>query len=248
MRNRPAKANMLYGIRAVIEAIEAGRDLERIFIQKGLKGDLIKELYNLLPGLTVPLSTVPIERINKFTGKNHQGVVAFLSPIKYQPFEELVTSTFESGESPFFLVLDRITDVRNFGALARTAEACGVHGIIIPTKNAAQVNADAVKTSAGALNSIPVCRVERLSQAINFLKSSGLSTIACSEKGNQTLPDAKIELPVALILGSEEDGISPEVLKLSDQICSIPMKGKIASLNVSAAGAIFMYEVARQSG
>jgi 23S rRNA (guanosine2251-2'-O)-methyltransferase len=248
MKHHPKTSNMLYGIRSVIEAIEAGRELERIFIQKGLKGELIKELYQLLPNLKVPVSTVPIERLNKFTRKNHQGVVAFLSPIKYQPFEELVTSVFESGEAPFFLVLDRITDVRNFGALSRTAEACGVHAIIIPTKNAAQVNADAVKTSAGALNTLPVCRVEKLEDAVRHLKASGLSTIACSEKGNQTLLDAKIELPVALILGSEEDGISPELLKLSDQICSIPMKGKIASLNVSAAGAIFMYEAIRQMG
>lgn len=237
---------MLYGIRSVMEAIEAGRDLERIFIQKNLKGELIKELYQLLPGLDIPLSTVPVERLNKITRKNHQGVVAFLSPIKYHPFEELVASTFESGQSPFFLVLDRITDVRNFGALARSAEACGVHGIIIPTKNAAQVNADAMKTSAGALNMLPVCRVEKLEQAVKFLKASGLSTIACSEKGNKSLMNATVETPVALILGSEEDGISPELLKLSDQICSIPMKGKIASLNVSAAGAIFMYEVVRQ--
>ena len=238
---------MIYGIRSVIEAIEAGRDLERIFIQKNLKGDLIRELLQRLPGTNSPVSKVPVERLNKFTMKNHQGVVAFISPVKYHALEELVTSIFEKGQDPFFLVLDRITDVRNFGALARTAEASGIHGIIIPTKNAAQINADAVKTSAGALNALPVCRVEKIESAVTYLKSSGLSIVSCSEKGNQSLLDTQIQKPVALVLGSEEDGVSPELLRISDQICYIPMQGRIASLNVSAAGAIFMYEVVRQN-
>jgi 23S rRNA (guanosine2251-2'-O)-methyltransferase len=247
MKSKPVSANMIYGIRSVIEAIEAGRDLERIFIQKNLKGELIRELIQKLPETKAPVSRVPVERLGKFTRKNHQGVVAFLSVVKYYRLEELVTRIFEQGESPFLLILDRITDVRNFGALARTAEATGVHGIVIPVKNAAQVNADAVKTSAGALNSLPVCRVDDPIEAVKYLKSSGLQVIACSEKGNRPISEVNISMPLGLILGSEEDGISPELLKIADQISMIPMTGKISSLNVSAAGAIFMYEAMRQN-
>lgn len=246
MREKSTHNNMIYGIRAVIEAIEAGRDLERIFIQKNLKGELIKELFDKLPGTQSPVSRVPIERLSKFTMKNHQGVVAFLSPVKHHSLANLIAETFEKGDNPFFVVLDRVTDVRNFGAIARTANASGVHGIIIPTKNAAQVNPDAIKTSAGALNSMPVCREDNLLQSIRYLKDSGLQIIACTEKGNTPLPEATFNGPVALILGSEEDGISPEILQIADQLCYIPMAGAIASLNVSAAGAIFMYEVVRQ--
>jgi 23S rRNA (guanosine2251-2'-O)-methyltransferase len=246
MKQKTDTSNMIYGIRAVIEAIDAGKDLERIFIQKDLKGELIRELLQRLPNTQSPVSRVPVERLKKFTTKNHQGVVAFASPVKHHQIEEVIAQVFERGEIPFVLLLDRITDVRNFGAIARTAEASGVHAIVIPMKYSAQVNPDAMKTSAGALAKIPVCRVEDILGAAKYLQSSGLELVACSEKGKTPLHTATLDGPLALILGSEEDGVSIELMAQSNEQCFIPMAGSIASLNVSAAGAIFMYEALRQ--
>jgi 23S rRNA (guanosine2251-2'-O)-methyltransferase len=239
---------MIYGIRAIIEALDEGQDLEKVFVQKNLKGELIKVLMPKLTKTDSPISKVPVEKLNQFTGKNHQGVVAFVSPVKYHDLPNLLASTFEQGKTPFFLVLDRVTDVRNFGAIARSAEALGAHGIVIPTKNAAQINADSMKTSAGALTKIPVCRVPELSESINYLQSSGCQIIACSEKGDRAVYGQQLHDPIALIFGSEEDGISKEIVQYADAHVKIPLNGKIASLNVSAAVAICLYEVVRQRG
>ena len=220
------KQDLIYGIRVVLEALKSGQHLERIFIQKGLKGELIKELMFEIHQSKTPLSKVPAERINKFTKKNHQGVVALISPIQYSNLEHLVPEVYERGEVPLFLLLDEITDVRNFGAIARTAECMGVHGLVIPIRGGAQVNEDAIKTSAGALNYLRVCREKNLIEAVEFLKASGITIISCTEKSDELIQQADFKSPSAIIMGSEEKGISEELLSLSDQIGKIPMTGE----------------------
>ena len=240
------KSNSIYGLRAVIEAVKAGDQLERVFIQKNLKGELYKELMIALHQTSIPISKVPVERINKFTRKNHQGVVALISPITYQSIENIVPFLFEEGKNPLLLVLDEITDVRNFGAIARTAEGLGAHGIVIPVKGGAQVNDDAVKTSAGAFNYLPICREENLTACVSFLQQSGIKVVACSEKTEKPLHTEDFTGPLALIMGSEERGISPALLEQADAICKINMQGQIESLNVSVATGMALYEVQRQ--
>ncbi|MEQ9403273.1 MAG: 23S rRNA (guanosine(2251)-2'-O)-methyltransferase RlmB [Cyclobacteriaceae bacterium] len=240
------KSDIIYGIRVVIEALRSGQHLERIFMQKTLKGDLIKELMFEIHQSKTPLSKVPSERINKFTKKNHQGVVALVSPIQYSNLEHLVPELYEQGKIPLILVLDEITDVRNFGAIARTAECMGVNGLVIPVRGGAQVNEDAIKTSAGALNYLPICREKNLMESVQFLKESGIRIISCSEKGKRNISKADFNVPAAVVVGSEENGISDEIINISDQVCKIPMTGQIASLNVSVAAGMILYEAVRQ--
>lgn len=238
--------NLIYGIRAVMETIQAGQDLEKIFVQKGLQGDLVKELLGLAHRRKIPISTVPVEKINRFTRKNHQGVVAFVSPVQYHVLEHVLPQLFETRKNPLLLLLDRVTDVRNFGAIARTAECMGVHAIVIPTRNSAQINADAVKTSAGALSFIPVCREANFKAAIQLVRDSGLQIIAATEKGDEYFQDIDLTGPTAIMMGSEDEGISPAYLSLAHKQVKIPLSGRISSLNVSAAAAMALYEVARQ--
>ena len=252
-KGRPVKPkvrdeNMIFGIRAVIEAIKAGRDLEKVFLQKNLQGDLAKELWQELKGTLTPISKVPPQKLDSFTRKNHQGAVAFVSPVKYYTAETLVQRLYEEGRAPFIVMLDGVTDVRNFGAIARTAECMGADGMIIPTKNSAQINSDAVKTSAGALNYLPVCRVESLAETIQYLNDSGLKAVACTEKSEESLDQLDLRDPTVLVMGSEDIGISEEVLNACDLKARIPLLGKVQSLNVSVAAGMFMYEVNRQRG
>jgi len=240
------KADIIYGIRAVIEALRSGQHLERVFIQKSLKGDLYKELMLELHQSTTPLSKVPVERINKFTRKNHQGVVALISPIQYHTLEHLIPKLFEEGKNPLIILLDEITDVRNFGAIARTSECLGADGIVIPIRGGSQVNEDAVKTSAGAFNYLPICREKNLLDAARYLQESGISLIACSEKTDKYLSDIDFTSPIALILGSEEHGISPELVEMADSTAKVKMQGNIESLNVSVAAGMALYEVQAQ--
>ncbi|MEM6641935.1 MAG: 23S rRNA (guanosine(2251)-2'-O)-methyltransferase RlmB [Bacteroidota bacterium] len=240
------KLDIIYGIRSVLEAVKAGQQMERVFLQKNLKGDLYKELMLVLHQQTVPLSKVPIERINKFTRKNHQGVVALISPIQYHKLEHLVPQLFEEGKSPLLLLLDEVTDVRNFGAIARSAECMGVDGIVIPTRGGAQVNEDAMKTSAGAFNYLPVSRVNQLLEAVDLLKSSGYQIISCTEKAQKLLSDIDFSSPTALVMGSEEHGISSQIMEASDSLVQIQLTGEIESLNVSVATGIALYEIQRQ--
>ena len=240
------KSNIIYGLRTVIEAIKSGQHLERVFIQKSLKGDLYKELMLELHQTSTPISKVPSERINKFTKKNHQGVVALTSPVQYHRLEHLVPQLYEQGKNPLLLILDEITDVRNFGAIARTAECLGVHGLVIPSRGGAQVNEDAIKTSAGAFNYLPVCRAQNLLDSARYLQESGFSIIACSEKTEKTLDQMDFTPPTAIIMGSEETGISHELMELSNEIAKIPMSGSIASLNVGVAAGMALYEVQKQ--
>ena len=236
------KANFIFGIRPIIEAVEAGKTIDKLFIQKGLHNDLFAELWKLVRLRRINYKHVPLEKINRLTRKNHQGVFAFISPIDFHNIEDVVPNLYEQGKNPLILVLDRITDVRNFGAIARTAECAGVNTILIPEQNSAAINADAIKTSAGALHKMTVCRTWNIKLALQFMKDSGLQLVGCTE--NMYKPD--YTPPTAIIMGSEEDGVSPEFLKMCDERAKIPMAGKIASLNVSVATGIILYEVIRQ--
>lgn len=236
----------IFGIRAVIEAIRAGREIDRLLVKKDLSGELSAELFEVIREYRLVSQRVPIEKLNKITRKNHQGVIAILSPISYASLDELIPSVFESGKTPFFVLLDGLTDVRNFGAIARTCECAGVDAIIIPERNSVSVNADAVKTSAGALNHIPVARVKNINSAIKLLKNSGVTVVGVSEKTNQNYTDADFSLPTALVLGAEDTGIAMENIRECDVLAAIPMFGNINSLNVSVAAGVVIYEVIRQ--
>ena len=239
-------SDMIFGIRAVAEAISAGKEVDKILIRKDLSGELATELFGLIKGTDITVQRVPQEKLNSITRKNHQGVIAFISPIHYQPVEEIIASLYEQGRVPFFLVLDHLTDVRNFGAIARTAECAGVDAIIIPSKGSVSVTADAVKTSAGALMNIPVCRVASLYNTVKYLKASGLQVVGASEKATKDYTEADMTLPLALVMGAEDKGISTEILSLVDTSVSLPQYGKIASLNVSVAAGVMIYEALRQ--
>ncbi|MBS1486250.1 MAG: 23S rRNA (guanosine(2251)-2'-O)-methyltransferase RlmB [Bacteroidetes bacterium] len=240
------KKEMVFGTRAVMEAIKAGREIEKIFIQTGLSNELIRELINTAQAHDVPYSFVPQQKLNTMASKNHQGVVCLLSIVQYASLEGIIDKCYTEGRDPFFLILDRITDVRNFGAMARTAECAGLHAIVIGDKGNAPISADAMKTSAGALNHLPVCRVKDMRDTFRFLKENGIHIVACTEKAEKTLFETELHGPVALVMGSEEDGISPQMLKDADSLAKIPMEGKIASLNVSVAAGIAIYEAIRQ--
>ena len=233
-------------MRAVIEALEAGKDIEKIFIQKGLSNELYNQLRQTLKDQTVPIQFVPPEKLKRITEKNHQGVIAYLTEINYYQTDALLSAVFEKGKTPLVLILDRVTDVRNFGAIARGAECAGVDFIIIPSRGAAQINGDAIKTSAGALHRLKVCREDNLKVTLEFLKESGLQIVACHEKTDTLIYEADFKRPTAIIMGSEESGISQEYLKRSDQQVKIPMVGKIASLNVSVASGIVLFEAVKQ--
>ncbi|WP_392448791.1 23S rRNA (guanosine(2251)-2'-O)-methyltransferase RlmB [Capnocytophaga canis] len=240
------KDYQIFGIRAVIEAITAGKTVDKVFVQKGLKGSLFQELQVLLQKEQIMISYVPIEKLNRLTKKNHQGVVANVSPVEYHDFENLVINTIESGVTPLFLILDHLSDVRNFGAIIRTAECTGVSGIIIPKRGSVSVTADTVKTSAGAVFKVPICKVDNLRDAIYYLQGSGIKTVVATEKTDQQIYDVTMTEPLAIIMGAEDVGVSPALLKLSDEKAKLPMLGDISSLNVSVACGVFLYEVVRQ--
>jgi 23S rRNA (guanosine2251-2'-O)-methyltransferase len=237
---------MIYGTRAVMEAIKAGREIEKVYVQAGLNNDLIKELINTAKAAGVPFSFIPQQKLNRLSTKNHQGVICILSAVRYVPVENLIDKAYAEGRAPFFLIMDRVTDVRNFGAIARTAECAGLDGIILEEKGNAPITADAVKTSAGALNHLPVCRERDLPKTLRLLQENGIQIVACTEKAEKTLYELDLKVPTALVLGSEEDGISEDLLQLADALAKIPMKGKISSLNVSVAAGVAIYEVVRQ--
>ncbi len=240
------KDQLIYGIRPLMEAITAGKDVDKILIQNGLKSELFHEFRNMLSERNIPYQFVPIEKLNRVTTKNHQGVIGFVSNIVYSEVENIIPFVFEQGKTPLILMLDRITDVRNFGAIARSAECAGADAIVIPYFNSVRVSADAIKSSAGALHKIPVCRSLSMIKTVEFLKSSGLQVVACSEKAQQAYYQCNLTLPTVIIMGSEEDGISDILLKAADQKLKIPMTGEIQSLNVSVAAGIVLFEVLKQ--
>lgn len=242
------KTDMIYGTRAVMEAILAGKTIERVMIQSGLANDLIKELIHTAKNHNVQINYVPAEKLKRMSSRNHQGVICILSSVSYSSLDNIIDKAFSDGREPFLLLLDRITDVRNFGAIARTAECAGVDAIVVPEKGNAPIGSDAMKTSAGALNHVAVCRERDLKRTIQLLHDSGIRVIACTEKTDKNIYDVNLAGPVALIMGSEEDGISDELLRSADELAKIPLKGKIGSLNVSVAAGVALSEVVRQKG
>ncbi len=240
------KPTQIYGIRAVIEAINAGEAIDKIFIQKGLKGDLSKELEGLIRKNGINASYVPPEKLYKLTKNNHQGVIANISPITFYELETLVEKVIENKEAPLFLLLDQLSDVRNFGAIIRTAECTGVDGIIIQKKGAAPVTADTIKTSAGAAFKVPIAKVDHIKDAVYYLQASGISVTVATEKTNDTIYDVSFKKPSAIVMGSEDKGVSPSVIKAADHTAKLPLLGEIESLNVSVACGVFLYEVVRQ--
>jgi 23S rRNA (guanosine2251-2'-O)-methyltransferase len=237
---------MVFGIRAVIEAIRSDKEIESLYLQRGISGGLISELKELLGQYNITAQQVPVEKLNRLTQKNHQGAVAFISPITYQRIEDIIPQIFEKGETPLLLILDSITDVRNMGAIARTAECSGVHAIVVPAKGSAQINPDAIKTSAGALYKIPVCRHNDFMQTVKFIQESGLQLVCCTEKTNEYIYKPDYTVPTAIVMGSEEDGVRNEIIRIADHLAKIPMHGEIESLNVSVATGIILYEAIRQ--
>lgn len=236
----------IFGTQSVLETLRSDKDVEKILIQRNVKSDTISEIIDQAKELNVPVVQVPIEKMNRVTRKNHQGVIAFVSSILYSSLDNVITTAYEEGRVPLVIILDQVTDVRNFGAIARTAECAGVDAIVIPSKGSAQINGDAMKTSSGALNFIPVCREEYLKDAITYLKQSGLQVVACSEKGDKTIFQADFTVPTAIMMGSEEKGISPAYLQLSDEFVKIPMFGKVSSMNVGVATGVITFEAIRQ--
>lgn len=236
----------IYGLRAIIEAIKEGRPIDKLFVKRDITGDLAGEMLALAREHRIVVQRVPIERINRISRKNHQGAIALMSAVTYHNLGNLVTSLYDDGILPFIVLLDGITDVRNFGAIARTAECCGVNALVIAERGSVSVGADAVKTSAGALLSLPVCREHSLTSAVKFLKDSGFNVVAVSEKATMGYTECDYTAPTVLVMGAEDKGISPEVLRMCDSHVAIPMFGHIGSLNVSVAAGVLMYEVVRQ--
>ena len=240
------KNNLIFGTRPVLEAINSGKSIEKLFIQKNLKKEILEKIKSKLSYKKVNISYVPKEKLNRITKKNHQGIICYISPISYQPIEEIIQRVFEKGKDPFVIILDRITDTRNFGAISRVAYASGVDAIIIPEKESAIITSDSMKTSAGAINYIPICKVKSLRITANFLKESGLKLVSCTEKGDTKFYDSDLTSPCCIILGSEKDGVSNSLMDISDKRLKIPMKGNVKSLNVSSSASVILFEVVRQ--
>lgn len=240
------KKDYIFGIRAVMEAIDAGRSIDKVLLRRDFGGDLAKELLAKIKEFDIVYQRVPVEKLNHITMKNHQGAIALLSPVEYSRLDYLVPKFYEEGHTPFIVLLDGVTDTRNFGAIARTADCAGVDALVIPRRNSASVTPDAVKASAGALFHIPVCREESIAEAVRFLKENGYMVVGASEKSSAGYSALNYNVPVAIVMGAEDTGISDEVLRLCDQLVSIPMLGNIGSLNVSVAAGVMMYEVVRQ--
>lgn len=240
------KQDLIYGFHAIMEAIESGKQIEKLLIKHNLKGDLFQAFFMQVRNLKIPFQYVPIEKLNKLTPNNHQGVIAYISPIEFHDVEQVVTQVQESGKSPLLLILDKVTDVRNFGAIARSAECAGVDAIIIPDKGSASINADAIKTSAGALHNIKVCRVKNLVDVVMLLQQMEIQVVSATEKAGKFYTEVDMIKPTAIIMGAEDRGIEGRLLRMSDELVKIPINGKIQSLNVSVAASLMIYEAVRQ--
>ncbi len=238
--------NYIYGMHPVMEAIKEHKDIDKVFIQSDLRGPHITELRKLLKTHKISSQNLPLQRLNHLYKKNHQGVVAFLSPIEFQPYQEVLAKVYESGETPLFLMLDRVSDVGNFGAICRTAECSGVQGIIIPVKGSAQLNAEAIKRSSGALLKVNLSRERDLAIVAQDFKDSGCQIIVCTEKTEELIYKVNLKQPSLIIMGSEENGVNSHLMKIADHKVKIPMKGTTESLNVSVSAGIILYEAIRQ--
>ena len=242
------KSDYIFGIRPVMEAIEAAESIDKILVKRELSGDLLKELLAKSREMDIPVQKVPNEKLNRITMKNHQGVIAIICPVRYHNLDNVLASLYEEGKNPMGVVLDGVTDARNFGAIARSAECAGADFIVIPERGSASVTSDSVRASAGALFHIPVCREKDLVQTIGKLHDNGLKVVGASEKSTTTYTDIDFKVPVAIVMGAEDTGLSPEVLRRCDELACIPIKGKVGSLNVSVACGVMLYEVVRQKG
>jgi 23S rRNA (guanosine2251-2'-O)-methyltransferase len=240
------ESDCIFGLRPVIEAVKAGKQIDRLLIKQGLQGALYHELMLEVRKHNIAYQIVPLERIELVTRKNHQGVLAWLSLIEFQSISNLLPMIFEKGEDPLIIALDSVSDVRNFGAIVRSADCLGAHAVLIPEKGSARITADAIKTSAGALHSFPVCREKSMVRSIEYMKESGLKVITAIEKSGSDVSKLNLKGPMVLIMGSEDKGISRELITLSDHQVRIPMTGNIGSLNVSVAAGILLYEITRQ--
>lgn len=240
------ECNIIFGLRPVIEAIDAGRQIDKVMIQNGLQGQLVVELKMRIKEHQIPFQFVPVEKLDHLTHANHQGVAATMAPISYQSFALLAEKLIEEGRAPFFVMLDHVTDVRNMGAIARTMECVGADALIVPAHGSAQISGDAIKTSAGALMRLPVCREENLKTVLNLSRQLGIQVVAASEKAATSYLSVDFTQPTLLVLGAEDKGVSPEVLKLCDIRAQLPIVGRTESLNVSVAAGVFMYEILRQ--
>lgn len=241
-----SKQSLVYGRHPVVDAINTGTPMDKIFLQQGTRGDFEREIRQLCKKFNIPLQILPKERLSRFTKANHQGIVGMLSLTNYYRLEDVLPMIYEKSETPLIVLLDGVTDVRNFGAIARSAECCGAHALVVPKKGSAQINAAALKTSAGALTNIPVCRETSLVAAIEYLKLSGIKVLASDLKATKKIFDLDLKVPVALVVGSEGEGVSSKILKEVDQNFIIPQKGLTDSFNVSVATGIILYEVLRQ--
>lgn len=246
-----ARSNLIYGRNPILEALRSGQTVDKIFIQQRLSGDEITEIIHLAREQSVPVQKVPPEKIQRLTFKggqqiNHQGVAAFLSLIRYYEIEDIVQQCFDKGVNPLIVVLDGVTDVRNFGAIARSAECFGAHALVVPSRGSAQINPEAMKASAGALNRIPVCRVNQVEDAYQSLRLNGLQIYASSLQGDSSISDCDFTLPAAIVMGAEESGIGQGTIRAADKLFNIPMLGETDSLNVSVAAGVILYEVTRQ--
>ena len=240
------EVSIIYGRHPILEAVESGKTIEKILFQQGLRGELEKEIRHLCRDHEIPLQVVPKERMNRVVSGNHQGVIAYTSPISYQNIESLLPEILEKKENPVFLILDSITDVRNIGAIARSAEVLGADGIILGMRGTAPINGDAIKTSAGALTRIPICRENSLANTITYLQEMGIIVSVSDLKGEKTVEQCNWNEPTAILLGAEGNGVHPSLIKAADQKFIIPQQGEINSLNVSVAAGIILYEVMRQ--
>ena len=244
--HRPKKNTLIVGRTAVINAMKTGKQLERIYLQTTVHGEVIDEIKKLAAECLVPINKVPVEKLNNLNVSNHEGCVAMISKIQYQDLQQVISFVVENGEVPLFLILDGITDIRNIGGIARSAYAMGVQAIIIPDKGVGALNEDAILTSVGALEKIAVCRVQSLMKAVDDLHLNGIQVFASEMTATKTIAECNFADPCAIIMGGEEHGVYPALMKICDDTCKIPMPGDFESLNVSVATGIILYEVARQ--
>ena len=237
---------LICGVHPLREAVLSGKSIEKVFLQKDIQNPQINDLKALIREKHIPMQFVPVEKLNRMTKTLHQGVIGLVSMISYVSLEDEMEKILAQNDKPFLLMLDRVSDVRNMGAIVRTAECAGVQAVIIPDAGSAQINSDSVKTSAGALLRVPVCKVSNLKSAIHYLKACGLNVFAATEKGAENYTQSDYTKPCVIIMGAEEDGVSKDLLKLSDELVRIPLQGEIESLNVSVAAGVLLYEVVRQ--
>ncbi len=246
MNPQSGTKDYVFGIHSVEEALQSDSEIEKIFVVKGNQSDSLREIAQAARERNIPVSFVPTEKLNRITGKNHQGIIAYISAVQYKSLDNIIDQCYAEGKSPFILLLDQITDVRNFGAISRSAECAGVDAIVVTSRGSVLITADALKTSAGALSHIPVCRVRDLPTTVIFLKESGIQVVGASEKAATEIYDVEMAGPVALVMGSEESGMSSKTSEACSTLAKLPLFGKITSLNVSAAGTAMLYEIVRQ--